>query len=118
MWCIPPEQDAAFAAQMEQVLQVYARPYDAKRPVVCMDEQPKQLICQTRKPITTSTGERRIDHEYLREGVCHVLAAGREYKVVATNRLDGILMASPAVAGRALFVRSHTHLYRIETPGR
>jgi len=72
MWCIPPEQDAAFAAQMEQVLQVYARPYDAKRPVVCMDEQPKQLICQTRKPITTSTGERRIDHEYLREGVCHV----------------------------------------------
>ena len=72
MWCIPPEQDAALAAQMEQVLQVYARRYDAARPVVCMDEQPKQLIRQTRQPITISSGERRIDHEYIREGVCHV----------------------------------------------
>ncbi len=72
MWCIPPEQDASFVAQMEQVLQVYARPHDAKRPVVCMDEQPKQLIRETREPITTSTGDRRIDHEYIREGVCDV----------------------------------------------
>lgn len=72
MWCIPPQQDAAFVAQMEQVLQVYARPYDPKRPVVCMDEQPKQLIRETRMPITTAHGEQRIDHEYLREGVCDV----------------------------------------------
>jgi hypothetical protein len=72
MWCIPSQQDAAFVASMEQVLQVYARPHDPKRPVVCMDEQPKQLIREAREPITTSTGERRIDHEYLREGVCHV----------------------------------------------
>jgi len=53
-----------------------------------------------------------------REGVCHVLAAGKEYKVIATNKLDGTLMASPAVAGRALFIRSGTHLYRIEKPGK
>lgn len=72
MWCIPPEQDAAFVAQMEQVLQVYARPSDPRRPVVCMDEQPKQLIRQRHAPITTSNGQRRIDHEYIREGVCHV----------------------------------------------
>lgn len=72
MWCIPPEQDAAFVAQMEQVLQVYARPHDPLRPVVCMDEQPKQLIREAREPITTSSGERRIDHEYIREGVCDV----------------------------------------------
>lgn len=72
MWCIPPDQDAAFVAQMEQVLQVYARPYDRRRPVVCMDEQPKQLTRETRRTITTSSGQRRVDHEYIREGVCEV----------------------------------------------
>ncbi len=72
MWCIPPQQDAAFVAQMEQVLQVYASPYDSKCPVVCMDEQPKQLIREARRSIITSGGERLADHEYLREGVCNV----------------------------------------------
>jgi len=57
---------------MEQVLQVYARPHDPRHPVVCMDEQPKQLIREVNEPITTSTGEQRIDHEYVREGVCEV----------------------------------------------
>jgi len=72
MWCIPPDQDAAFVAQMEQVLQVYARPYDPKRPVVCMDEQSKQLIDESRQCIMTAGGEQRIDHEYIRQGVCNV----------------------------------------------
>jgi len=73
MWCIPPDQDAAFVAQMEQVLQVYARPYDPTRPVVCMDEQPRQLIREVRDPIVTpSHGDQRIDYEYIREGVCNV----------------------------------------------
>ena len=61
-------------AQMEQVLQVYARPYDPPsggRPVVCMDEQPGQLIRETREPVTASDGTRHLDHEYAREGVCH-----------------------------------------------
>ena len=72
MWCIPPDQDAAFVAQMEQVLQVYARPYDPWHPVVCMDEQPKQLIREVCEPITTSTGAQHVDHAYVREGVCEV----------------------------------------------
>jgi len=72
MWCIPPEQDAAFVADMEQVLGVYARPHDPHRPVVCMDEQPKQLIRETREPVTAADGTGHIDHEYVREGVCHV----------------------------------------------
>jgi hypothetical protein len=42
------------------------------------------------------------------------MAPGREPKVLAVNRLDGRLMASPAVAGQALFLRTDTHLYRIE----
>lgn len=72
MWCVPPDQDAAFVAAMEQVLQVYARPHDPCRPVVCMDEQPRQLIRESRPSITASDGTRRVDHEYIREGVCHV----------------------------------------------
>lgn len=51
MWVIPPEQNAAFVCQMEAVLDVYKRPYDPKKPVVCLDESPKQLVSETRKPI-------------------------------------------------------------------
>jgi hypothetical protein len=73
MWCIPAEQDAAFVCPMEQVREVYKRPYDAKRPVVCMDEQPKQLISERRVPIPAAPGRpAQLDHEYVREGVCTV----------------------------------------------
>jgi hypothetical protein len=73
MWCIPPEQDAAFVCQMEQVLEVYKRPYDRQRPVVCMDEQPKQLIAEVSQPVGVAPGRvARVDHEYVREGVCTV----------------------------------------------
>ena len=44
-WVIPPEADAEFAAHMEEVLEVYARPFDSDCPVLCMDEQPVQLVC-------------------------------------------------------------------------
>ena len=47
-------------------------------------------------------------------GVITVLEPGREYKALAVNRLNGRMMASPAVAGKALFLRTETHLYRIE----
>ena len=71
MWCIPPEQDAAFVCQMEQVLEVYKRPYNPRFPVVCMDEQPKQLISEIRPAIPVQPGEpERVDYEYVREGVC------------------------------------------------
>lgn len=73
MWCIPPEQDAAFVCQMEQVLEVYKRPYDAAHPVVCMDEQPKQLISEVSPSVPVAAGQpARIDYEYVRQGVCNV----------------------------------------------
>ena len=72
MWCIPSEHDASFVAQMEQVLQVYARPHDPLHPVVCMDEQPKQLIREARGPMKSARGVPLIDHEYIREGVCEL----------------------------------------------
>ena len=50
------------------------------------------------------------------DGTTTVLEPGPEYKVLAVNHLEGELKASPAVAGRALFVRTRTHLYRIENP--
>jgi outer membrane protein assembly factor BamB len=51
---------------------------------------------------------------FSQDGQSHVLQAGRSFKRLATNRLDDGCMASPAVAGDALFVRTKTHLYRIE----
>jgi hypothetical protein len=58
---------------MEQVLDVYKRPYDPARPVVCMDESPKQLIRETRIPIPMSKGyDRKCDYEYQRMGVCNI----------------------------------------------
>jgi hypothetical protein len=69
---IPPEQDAAFVAGMEEVLEVYRRPYDPQRPVVCLDEQPIQLIGETRQPIPAEPGqEQRYDYEYERLGTAN-----------------------------------------------
>jgi hypothetical protein len=66
---IPPEQDGEFVAAMEDILEVYKRPYDAKRPVVCMDEQPTQLIKETRVPLPPGPGKpARFDYEYERNG--------------------------------------------------
>ncbi len=68
-WVIPPNADAEFAACMEDVLEIYAQPYDEAFPVVCMDEQPVQLTKETRKPIAaTSEHPQRVDYEYERAG--------------------------------------------------
>lgn len=63
---------AAFVCQMEQVLDVYARPYDPARPVVCLDETRKQLVSEKRWPFTDSKGEVHLDYEYTREGVATI----------------------------------------------
>ena len=73
---IPPQRNADFAANMERVLDVYRRPYDASFPVVCMDETPRQLIAETRAPIPPAPGrEVREDYEYRRCGTCNVFMA-------------------------------------------
>src|SRR5262249_48871607 len=70
MWCIPPDANAEFVWKMEDVLEVYKRPYDPLRPVVCMDETSKQLIGETRLPLEAAPGQpRRVDYEYERKGV-------------------------------------------------
>jgi hypothetical protein len=72
-WVIPPEADAEFVAHMEDVLETYAKPYDPDVPVVCMDEQPVQLVNDVKVPIAaTKAHPRRVDYEYERAGVANV----------------------------------------------
>ena len=72
-WVIPPEADAEFAAAMEEVLDTYEKPYDPACPVLCMDEQPVQLVKETRRPIpATKRHAQRIDYEYERAGTASI----------------------------------------------
>ena len=72
-WVIPPEADAEFTANMEDVLEIYSKPYDPKVPVLCMDEQPVQLIKETKTPIAaTLTHAKRVDYEYERAGTANI----------------------------------------------
>jgi hypothetical protein len=65
--------DAQFAARKEDVLAVYARPYDPARPVVCMDEKPYQLLGHVRAPVPAGPGhDLKIDSEYVRCGTCSI----------------------------------------------
>ena len=87
-WVIPPESDGEFVANMEEVLETYAQPYDPRRPVVCMDEQPIQLLKETRVPIpATREHPRRVDYEYERAGTasifmfCEPLSGWRQVSV-------------------------------------
>jgi len=91
-WVIPPEADAEFVAGMEEVLDTYAKPYDPACPVLCMDEQPVQLLKETRTPIPATTKHaRRVDYEYERAGTANIfmftepLAGWREARVRATK---------------------------------
>ncbi len=70
MWRIPPKQSGEFVYHMEDVLEVYHRPYDPKRPVVCFDETFKQLIGEVREPLPPMPGQvERYDSVYVRNGV-------------------------------------------------
>lgn len=60
---------------MENVLDVYKRPYSANRPVICMDESPKQLISETRMPEKMKDASKLVDYEYARKGVCNIFIA-------------------------------------------
>ena len=72
MWCIP-QVDGTYVARMEDVLDLYAEAPDPKRPVVCFDESPTQLIGEVREPIPTAPGQpRRYDYEYRRNGTANL----------------------------------------------
>ena len=69
-WCIPPEANADFVWHMEDVLDVYHRPYDPDRPLICLDETSRQVLAETRPPLPAAPGRSaRHDPEYARDGV-------------------------------------------------
>jgi len=87
-WVIPPESDAEFVANMEEVLETYSKPYDPACPVLGMDEQPVQLLKDVREPIPpTARHGKRVDYEYERAGTANIfmftepLAGWREVAV-------------------------------------
>jgi transposase len=72
MWCIP-QVDGEYVARMEDVLDLYAEEPDPKRPVVCFDESPTQLIGEVRQPIPPAPGQlERYDCEYKRNGTANL----------------------------------------------
>jgi hypothetical protein len=107
-WVIPPEADAEFVAGMEEVLETYEKPYDPSCPVLCMDEQPVQLLKETRTPIPATTEHgRRVDYEYERAGTANIfmftepLAGWREVAVRATKtKADWALEMARLLEGR------------------
>jgi hypothetical protein len=81
-WVIPPASDAEFVANMEEVLETYEQAYDPARPVLCMDEQPIQLIGETRTPIeATPEHPKRVDYEYERLGTASIFMCAERSRV-------------------------------------
>jgi DDE superfamily endonuclease len=72
-WCLPPEANPDFVYHMEDVLDVSVRPYDPRRPQVCLDETSRQLLGEVHDPLPVAPGQpARQDYEYVREGVCNL----------------------------------------------
>ena len=97
MWCIP-EVSAEYVAAMEDVLDVYEAPYDEKRPLVCFDESPQQLIAEVREPIpATPDHPECVDVEYCRNGVRNLMMISEPKrglrKVLITERRTKIEFA-------------------------
>jgi outer membrane protein assembly factor BamB len=87
--------------------------------VTCLEARTGELVWRERLPGLGKYSASPLHaggriYFFNENGQCPVIAAGREFKVLAENSLDGGFMASPAVAGQALFLRTKTHLYRIE----
>jgi hypothetical protein len=107
-WVIPPKADAEFVAAMEAVLDTYEKPYDPDHPVLCMDEQPVQLVKETRRPIpATKRHAKRIDYEYERAGTASIfmftepLAGWREATArVSKTKVDWAVEVARLLEGR------------------
>ncbi|WP_408641454.1 IS630 family transposase [Spirosoma telluris] len=97
-----PEASAEFVCQMEEVLDVYQRPFDQKRPIVCLDEARRQLVSETHLGFTDKNGVDHVDYEYKREGVVEIFMVAQplagQRQVVVTQSHNSIEWAK--VVGR------------------
>ena len=72
-WCIPKSYNGEFVARMEDILAVYALPYDPQIPLICMDEKPYQLLDHHLQPEPMKPGQpQKEDYEYVRCGSCSI----------------------------------------------
>jgi hypothetical protein len=114
---------------MEDVLEVYSRPYNPARPVVCMDEKPYQLLGEVREPIPAEPGEvEKVDSEYRREGTCSIFIfteplAGWRYSVALehrtkidwANRVKWVLDNQYPDAEKVVFVMDNLNTHTISS---
>jgi hypothetical protein len=112
---------------MEDVLAVYARPYDPRRPVVCMDEKPYQLLGHAREPVPAVPGrDRREDHEYRRLGTCsifcwveplrgwrHVDASEQRTKIDWARQVERLLTGDYPDADQVVLVMDNLNTHTI-----
>ena len=91
MWCIQII-DAVFREIMYDILDLYEEPYNPKRPIVNVDEKPKQLLADKRKSIPMRQGcSEKYDYEYIRKGTANIFVA---VEIKAANGTDAITMAA------------------------
>ena len=127
MWCIPPKQNAEFVCAMENVLEVYQRPYTPAVPVVCMDEAGKQLVAQTRAPLPVAPGQPPgFDYEYERCGTAnlfmfteplagwrHVAVTDRRTKTDLAEQIRELLDVHYPDAQRITLVMDNLNTHRV-----
>ena len=90
-WCIPPDQSADFVCAMEDVLEVYQRPYDGNEVLVCMDETSKQQVKETRAQRPAVPGVvATYDYEYERNGVSSLSCYSRHWMDGAVSRSESV----------------------------
>jgi hypothetical protein len=113
-WVIPPKANAAFVANMEDVLDTYAKPYDSTRPVVCVDEGGKQLIGDVREPLPVRPGSpAKEDCVYERGGMANLFLA---FEPLAGKRLVEVTERKTSLDfARFLRVLSDEHYAAAET---
>jgi transposase len=93
MWCIP-RVDGEYVARMEDVLDLYAEAPDPKRPVVCFDESPVQLIGEVRQPIPAEPGQlERYDYEYRRNGTVNLFVCIDVHRKTTPNACANLSMS-------------------------
>ena len=128
-WCIPPEQNSAFVAAMEDVLSVYVRPYDKNRPVICIDEKPYQLLSHICDPLPMESGKPiREDFEYLRNGTCRIFifteplagwryseAFSRRTKIDWAHRIQWLLNEQYPKAEKVVLVMDNLNTHTISS---
>jgi len=125
-WVIPPQANAACVGAMEDVLAVYTRPDDPRRPQVCLDETSKPWVADTRASLPATPGQpARVDYEYERQGTAHLcmgfepLAGQRQAKVTErrtavdfAHLIQELVDAHSPQAEKMVLVMDHLHTHK------